>query len=106
VSPAATEYFPTGFSLPASWPNSTLIEKKLNVWDGQLAGNTNMNIYIDDRDLQEQSFEASLNYALDVRASGGLFIRTNDGKYNAFIYINSVNNATSTAVVSIKRYTN
>jgi hypothetical protein len=38
-----------------------------------------------------------------MKAEAGAWIETADGKYRAYIYINSVN-AAGTAVISIKRY--
>lgn len=54
VSANEANYFPSGFTIPGTWTkNSTSMEKKLNVWDGQLAGSTNMDIFVDDLDLQK-----------------------------------------------------
>ena len=107
VSANEGSYFPSGFTIPAAWTkNSTSMEKKLNVWDGQLAASANMDVFVDDLDLQKQTFTNSLDYLLDIRASGSVFMKTADGKYTAYIYINSVTNATSTAVIGIKRHTN
>jgi hypothetical protein len=107
ASAALAMYFPAGFSIPATWTkNNTLMEKKIGttLYDGQLKGDANINIYVDDRDLQAQAFDGSVNYALTLANDASVFMKTADGKYTAFIYVNSVNNAISTAVVSIKRY--
>jgi hypothetical protein len=105
-SPAAAAYYPDGFSIPASWTkNSTLMDKKLYVWDGQLKNDPNNGIYVDDLDLQEQTFDNSVDYVLDIRTEGSVFMQTASKKYVAYIYINSVTDATGTAVVGIKRYT-
>lgn len=104
-SPAATNYYPDGFSIPASWSkNSTLMEKKLYVWDGQLKNDPNNGIYVDDLDLKEQSFDNSVDYVLDIRTEGSVFMESASKKYVAYIYINSVTDASETAVVGIKRY--
>lgn len=110
VSPAASSaYFPNGFTLSSGWTkNSTLMEKKIGttVYDGQLKGDANINIYVADLDLQRQTFDGSVNYAITLANDGSVFMKTADGKYTAFIYINSVTNASSTAVISLKRYQN
>ncbi len=110
VAPAAAAlYFPAGFSIPAAWAkNNTLMEKKAGntLYDGQLKNDANSNIYVDDLDLQKQSFEGSANYAITLAADGSIFMKTADGKYTAFVYINSATNASSTAVISLKRYQN
>jgi len=106
-SPAATGYYPDGFTLPVSWEKkSTLMEKKLYVWDGQLKNDINTNIYVDDADMKAQTFNGAENYALDIRSEGSVFMKTSDGKYIAYIYINSLANSsnTPTAVIGIKRY--
>jgi hypothetical protein len=110
VSPAAAAtYFPAGFSIPAAWTkNNTPMEKKIGtaLYDGQLKGDVNNTIFVDDIDLQKQSFNGSANFALTLANDASVFMKTADGKYTAFIYINTTNNGTSTAVVSLKRYQN
>lgn len=106
---AAATYLPTGFSIPTAWTkNNTLMERKIGiaVYDGQLKGDVNNSIYVDDLDLQKQTFNGSANYAIGLVADGSVFMKTADGKYTAFIYVNSANNTTTTAVVSLKRYLN
>ena len=103
-SPAAEAYYPDDFVLPAGIEKkSTLMDKKLYVWDGQLKDDINTAIYIDDLDLKEQTYENSADYVLDLRADGGVFMKTSDGQYSAFIYINSLNNDAKSAVIGIKR---
>lgn len=108
VSPSSAN-FPAGFTIPATWTkNTTLMERKIGIalFDGQLKGDVNIGLYIDDLDLQKQSFTGSAAYALGLTTDGGTFMKTADGKYTAYIYVNTVTNATSTAVISIKRYQN
>jgi hypothetical protein len=109
VSPAASTYFPAGFTIPAAWTkNSTPMEKKIGstLYDGQLKGDVNSNIYVADLDLQQQTFTGSANYAITLANDGSVFMKTADGKYTAFVYVNTVNNTTSTAVISLKRLKN
>lgn len=105
-SPAAVNYYPDGFSLPATWAkkNSTLMEKKLYVWDGQLKNDVNTNIYVDDLDMQAKGFDNALNFILDLRQDGSAFMKTEDGKYCAFIYINALPSTNASATIGIKRY--
>jgi hypothetical protein len=108
VSPnASAVYFPAGFTIPAAWAkNNTLMEKKIGstLYDGQLKNDPNNTIFVDDLDLKQQSFDGSANFAINLANDGSVFMKTADGKYTAFIYINSVTNASSTAVISLKRY--
>ena len=59
-------------------------------------------IYIDDIDLQQVDFTNAPNYAINLKAEAGTWVQTADGKYKAYIFINSVN-ANGSAVISIKR---
>jgi hypothetical protein len=105
-SPAATAYYPDDFSIPASWTkNSTLMDKKLYVWDGQLKNDPNNGVYVDDSDLLKQTFDNSVDYVLDIRTEGSVFMQTASKKYAAYIYINGVTDNSQTAEVGIKRYT-
>lgn len=103
-SPAAEGFYPDDFVLPSGIEKKkTLMDKKLYVWDGQLKDDVNTDIYVDDLDLRSQTFENSVDYALDIRAEGGVFMKTSDGKYAVYIYINSLDNNKKRAVVGIKR---
>jgi hypothetical protein len=109
VSPAAAAYFPAGFTIPAAWTkNSTPMEKKIGtaVFDGQLKNDPNISTYVADFDLQQQKFDGSANFAITLSADASVFMKTADGKYTAFVYINSATNASSTAVISLKRLKN
>jgi hypothetical protein len=109
VSATETSYFPSGFTINAAWAKkATKMEKKIGntLYDGQLKGDANNSIYVDDIDLIQQDFTGSANFALGLVADASVFMKTADGKYTAFIYINSINNTTSTAVVSLKRIQN
>lgn len=106
VSPAAEAYYPDNFTIPSSWAkNSTLMDKKLYVWDGQLKNDPNINIFVDDLDLQKQTFDNSTNYVLDIRVDGSVFMQNSSKKYAAYIYINKVTDSSQTVEVGIKKYT-
>lgn len=103
-SPSAEAYYPDNFTLPAGWDKKkTLMDKKLYVWDGQLKDDKNNSIFVDDLDLKAQTFENSSEYVLDLRAEGSVFMKSSDGKYVAYIYINKLDNNKKTAVMGIKR---
>ena len=60
---------------------------------------------IDDIDLRDMDMSTMPNYALDLIANDGMFIETQDGKYKAYIYVNSVRTGRVGATISMKRYT-
>ena len=62
-------------------------------------------IFIDDIDLRDMDMSTMPNYALDLIANDGMFIETQDGKYKAYIYVNSVRTGRVGATISMKRYT-
>jgi hypothetical protein len=78
------------------------MRKVFNLQDYNLA-QLQFGIYIDDRDFQEINLADSPNFAINLRAEAGVWVETADGKYRAYVYLNSVN-AAGTAVISIKRY--
>ena len=103
VAPAAdTQYLP-GIVLPAGVNRNIKINKVFNLQDFNLA-RLQYGIYIDDLDFQQLNLSAAPNFALNLKAEAGAWVETADGKYRAYIYINSVDNANKSAVISIKRY--
>ena len=106
VSPSVTGYFPAGFTINPAWTKATtLMERKIGntLYDGQLKNDANVGIYVDELDLAQQEFNGSAAFAITMTQDAGIFMKTADGRHVAFIYINSVNNGTSTAVISMKR---
>lgn len=102
VSPTATDYLP-GVTLPTGLTNSTKMVKTWNLNDFNLA-RLQYGIYIDDADFPAVDFTNAPNYVLNLKAQAGTWVETADGKYRAYIYVNSVTPATSSMTVSIKRY--
>jgi uncharacterized protein DUF4466 len=102
VSPAADATYLPGVTLPAGVNRSTKMRKVFNLQDYNLA-QLQYGIYIDDRDFAEINLADSPNYAINLKAEAGVWLETADGKYRAYVYLNSVN-AAGTAVISIKRY--
>ncbi|HTE27537.1 DUF4466 family protein [Flavitalea sp.] len=103
VSPGADPAYLPGVTLPVGVNRSTKMRKVFNLQDNQLAPNLQFGIYIDDRDFQEINLADSPNFAINLRAEAGVWVETADGKYRAYVFLNSVN-AAGTAEISIKRY--
>jgi hypothetical protein len=105
VSPAADTTYLPGITLPAGVNKSTRMIKIFNLQDFNLA-QLQYGIYIDDLDFQQLNFSGAPNYAINLKAEAGVWAETADGKYRAYIYINSIPTPTSTkrAIISMKRY--
>jgi len=103
VSPAADPQYLPGVTVPPGANRSTKEMKVFNLQDNHLAG-LQYGIYIDDLDFQKLDLSTAANFATNLKAEAGVWVETSDKKYRAYIYINSVNNATKSAVISMKRY--
>ena len=103
VSPAADAQYRPGITLPAGVNKSTKISKAWGLRDQQLA-RLQFGIFIDDLDFQQINLTDAPNFAINMRAESGAWVETADGKYKAYVYVNSVNNTNKSAVISIKRY--
>ena len=103
VSPAADPKYLPGVTLPAGMNKSTKEIKVFSLQDFHLA-QLQFGIYIDDLDFQQLNFTDAPNFATNLRAEAGVWVETQDGKYRAYIYLNSINNTARTAVISMKRY--
>jgi hypothetical protein len=101
VSPAADTLYLPGVTLPSGVNRSTKMIKVFNLQDYNLA-QLQYGIYIDDLDFQQLNFTAAPNFTINLKAEAGVWVETADGKYRAYIYINSVN-SNGSAVISIKR---
>ncbi len=104
VAPAADPQYLPGVTLPAGVNKNVKIEKIFNLQDFNL-GTGQYGIYIDDLDFEKLDMTGQPNYAINLKLDAGAWVETADGKYRAYIYFNSVNNANKSAVISIKRYT-
>lgn len=102
VSPAADPQYLPGVTLPAGVNRSTKMKKVFNLQDYDLA-RINVGIYIDDKDFETIDLSESPNFAINLRAEAGVWVETADGKYKAYVYLNSVN-TNGSAVISMKRY--
>lgn len=103
VAPSAKTYLP-GVTLPAGVNRTAKINKVWALRDFHLA-RLQYGVYIDDLDFQQLNISNSPDYAINMKAESGAWIETADGKYRAYIYVNSIDNATKSARISIKRYT-
>lgn len=103
VAPSAKTYLP-GVTLPAGVNRTAKIQKVWALRDFHLA-RLQYGIYIDDLDFQQLDLSNAVDYAINLKAEAGTWVETADGKYRAYIYINSINNATKSAKISMKRYT-
>jgi hypothetical protein len=104
VSPATDPVYLPGITLPAGVTNSTPFFKVWNLYDQQLA-RLQYGLFIDDLDFQKINFTGMPNYGINMKAQAGAWVQTADGKYNAYIYVNSINNTTKSMTISIKRLT-
>lgn len=103
VAPSAKTYLP-GVTLPAGVNRTAKVNKVWALRDFHLA-RLQYGIYIDDVDFQQLDISNSPDYAINLRAESGVWVETADGKYRAYIYVNSIDNAGKSAKISIKRYT-
>ena len=103
VSPAASVDYLPGITLPSGVNKSTRMSKTWALNDFNLA-RLQYGIYVDDVDFQVIDFTNAPNFVINLKAQAGSWVETADGKYRAYIYVNSVNNTTSSMTVSIKRY--
>ncbi len=104
VAPSASvEYLP-GITLPSGVNRSAKISKVWNLRDFHLA-RLQFSVFIDDLDFEQLNIADAPDYAVNMRSEAGAWVETADGKYRAYIFMNSVNNGNQSARISIKRYT-
>ncbi|MDR0394567.1 MAG: DUF4466 family protein [Tannerella sp.] len=111
VAPASNSEYRPGITLPPGVNNNTPIRKVYGLRDRHLA-RLQYGVYVDDPDFMDLDFTGMPNYAVNVKNEGGLWMETQDGKYRAYIFINTVNPGSTnpgipsnSAKISIKRYT-
>ena len=104
VAPTADpSYWPT-FTMPTALKNKTKIVKAFTVRDQQLS-RIQYGVFVDDVDLSSKDFTDAPDFAINVKAEAGVWVQTADGRYNAYVYINSVTNTATVKEmkISIKR---
>jgi hypothetical protein len=111
VAPASDPEFRPDVMLPPGVGNNTPIRKVYGLRDRHLA-RLQYGVYVDDPDFADLDFGGMPNYAVNVKNEGGLWVETQDGKYRAYVFINTVNPGSTdpgipskSAKISIKRYT-
>ncbi len=103
VAPSNANYL-KDVTLPTGLPQTrTAIDKRIDVKDAQLRGTAGFDVYIDDIDLEQTTFTKVADYAYGLAADQGAFVKTADGTYAAYVYVNAVNNTAKTMTISIKR---
>lgn len=101
LTPAAPAELRDGAVIPSGVTNNSKLVRVYNLQDRQLS-NLNNAKFIDDLDFQKMDFSGSTSYALRLGEQYGVWVETADGKYRAYVYVNSV---TSTSMkISVKRY--
>jgi hypothetical protein len=103
VAPAADPVYLPGVTLPAGVSRNAKLRKVFSLQDYNLA-QLQWQIFIDDLDFQQLNLSDGVNYAINLKGEAGVWVETADGKYRAYVYINSVTNGTKRATISIKRY--
>lgn len=99
-TPAAPADLHPGVTLPSGMANSKLV-RVYNLQDRQLSDLNNAK-YIDDLDFRQKDFSGAQSYALRMGEQYGAWVETADGKYRAYVYVNSV--AANKMTISVKRY--
>jgi hypothetical protein len=102
ASPATNAVYLPGITLPAGVTNSTPFYKVWNLADQQLA-RLQYGIFIDDIDFQNIDFTGMPDFGINLKAQAGAWVQTADGKYRAFVYVNTIDNTAKTMKISIKR---
>lgn len=102
VSPGSDPVNLPGVTLPAGVNRKAKLQKTFNLPDRNLA-QLQFGVYVDEKDFQEIDLRNAVDYATGLRAEAGVWVETQDGKYRAYIFVNSVN-ANGSAVISMLRY--
>ena len=103
AAPAADREYTDNLEIPDNMTNNVFLRKNWGVIDGHLTDEPDYGTYIDDIDFETIELRDMPNYAVNMKEKGGMWIETQDGRYRAYIYINSLK-STSGGVISIKRY--
>jgi hypothetical protein len=105
VAPAADPQYLPGVTLPTGVNRTAKEMKAFNLQDHNLAPTEQYGgIFIDDVDFQTIDLTNQPNFAINLKADGGVWVETADGKYRAYLFFNAVT-TTGTATISMKRYT-
>lgn len=103
AAPAADREYLDNLEIPDNMTNDVHLRKQWGIIDGHLTDEPNNGTYLDDVDFETIELGDMPNYALNMKEKGGMWVQTQDGRYRAYIYINSLKSS-SGGVISIKRY--
>lgn len=103
AAPAADREYLDDVEVPADMTNDIHLRRQWGIIDGHLTDEPDNGTYIDDIDFETIELDDMPNYAVNMKEKGGMWVQTHDGRYRAYIYINSLK-STSGGVISIKRY--
>lgn len=95
------EAYRPGVIFPSGFTNQTKMIKEYGLRDRQLS-NLQYSHFIDDLDFREIRMDGATNYILILKEESGAWVETSDGRYRAFVYVNSV--TANGMTVSVKRY--
>lgn len=103
AAPAASREWLDDLEVPASMTRDVKLRKEWGMIDAHLVDEPDNGTYIDDIDFETIRLDGMPDYAVNMKEKGGMWIETADGRYRAYIYINSLK-STSGGTISIKRY--
>lgn len=103
AAPVADKEWLDNLTVPETFTRDLKLRKEWGIIDGHLTDEPNKGTYIDDIDFETIQLDGMPNYCINMKQQGGMWIETGDGKYRAYIYINSLKSI-SGGVISIKRY--
>ena len=104
AAPAADPQWLPDIILPSGESKDTKIRKEFGMIDSHLTDEPNNGTYIDDIDFETIDLSNMPNYVINLKDKGGMWVETQDGKYRAFIYLNSLKTIPG-GTLSMKRYT-
>jgi hypothetical protein len=103
AAPVADKEWLDNLTVPATMTRNVYMRKEWGIIDGHLTDEPDYGTYIDDLDFETIQLQGMPNYCINMKEKGGMWIETADGKYRAYLYINSLKSI-SGGVISIKRY--
>ncbi|MFA4045720.1 DUF4466 family protein [Prevotella sp. PCHR] len=96
-----TQYM-QGITLPGGISNSTKMARTYGSCDQQLARNENA-VFVDDIDMKKKTFDNTQDFMINIIEKGGAWMETADGKYRAYVYVNTAASNKGGMTISLKR---
>ena len=104
VSPSNEKGYLYPVEIPSGAANRTLMEKRY--WpDGQLKTSGVPTIYVDEIDLRQAALDGVTAHAYELGQDQGILVKSHDGKYIAYLYINETSSNLKRMSFAIKRLT-